>query len=252
MASVWGDIIADALREIGVYRPIDTLRAEDQVEGVKRCNRILDSWSARKAYAYATTFSEFTLTAGHSPNLIGPGLESPNFAATSRPVRIESCSLVLTDQTPNVDQPINIRDRAWWASQRVKGLQSNVPTDLYYEPDFPSGSLYFWPVPSFNYGVRLESWVEIGQFPVTSAGVPNPKAAFAAPPGYELALVLTLAEVSAVPYGRPMPAALPAMAARARAALQSNNLQSPRIESADWGTRGQSRGGFNYMDGLPA
>lgn len=258
MASTWGDIIADALREITVYNPIDTLQAEDLGQGVRRLNRILDMYAARRVWAYTTTFTEYTLTPNHQPTLIGPGLTSPDFAtvnAAPRPVRLESCNLVLTDVTPNVDVPMNIRDAAWWASQRVKGISTDIPTDVYYEPDFPSGSLYFWPVPSFAYGVRLETWIEVGQFPLTSEGVPNPKAAFSAPPAYELAIVLTLAEYSAVPYGKPLSADLRENARQARAAVEGNNNVSPRIASADYGTRGRPatrpRGDFNYYSGMP-
>lgn len=255
--STWGDIIADSLREIGVYNPIDTLSDEDAAQGARRLNRITDSWSARKAFAYSTQFVEYTLTAGHGPTLIGPSVTSPEFATPggiARPIRIESASLTLTDQTPYVDLPLNIRDRAWWANERVKTLQSNVPTDLYYEPLFPNGQLNFWPVPSYNYSALLEMWVAVSQIPLTSAGLPNFAAAFTTPPGYELAMVLTLAEHQATPYGKPIPQDLVTRAADARRACQMNNLASPQCSSADWGTRGRntgSRADFNWADGLP-
>src|SRR5579875_2780136 len=141
-----------------------------------------------KRFCYTTAFEEYTLTALHAPHLIGPALKSPDFATpnnAARPPRIESASLVLTDQAQPVDVPMNIRDRKWWSQKRVKTLASNVPTDLYYEADFPDGGLNFWPIPNFGYSVRLELWMPIGQFPTTSAGLPNLGAAFAAPQGYE-------------------------------------------------------------------
>ena len=62
-----------------------------------------------------------------------------------------------------VDAPISPRDNDWWAGNRVKSLQSNIPTDLYYEPDFPNGQLWFWPIPNASYGVRLEGNVVLQQ-----------------------------------------------------------------------------------------
>ena len=51
-------------------------------------------------------------------------------------MRIESAALLL-QQSSVVDLDINIRDRQWWAVQSVKQIQTNVPTDLFYDPTFP-------------------------------------------------------------------------------------------------------------------
>jgi hypothetical protein len=256
MASTWQQLIFDALLEIGVYSSNDALLAEDLAQGTRRLNRILDTWSARKVYAYSQTFQLYTLVPNTAPYLIGPNLTSPNFAtpnASVRPVRIDSIALVLTNVAPSVDVPLNPRDAAWWRNQRIKSLATNVPTDYYYEPDFPSGAIFFWPVPNFAYGARCELWTSVGQVPTDTTQT------FTAPPGYELATMLTLAEESCGPYTRPVPADLPEKARRARAALESNNAKSPRIASADFGTRGSSsgsaggrRGDFNYRSGGPS
>lgn len=246
--SLWSDILNDALVEINVYSLFDTVQTVDQNFAVRRLNRILDSWAARRVLAYSTTFATYTLTPAHSPNLIGPGLTSPDFGtpnSAARPTRIESAELILTDVTPNVDVPINIRDAAWWANNRVKQLSTNVPTDLYYEPDPVNGSLYFWPIPSFAYGVRLELWTTVGQVPTNLATT------FYAPQGYELALTLTLAENLAAGYEKPVPAQLAKQASDARNALFRALARSPRVPSADAGTSGKPRGDFNYESGLP-
>jgi hypothetical protein len=249
--STWKDIIFDALVEIDVYNPNDPLLAEDAQQGARRLNRIIDSWAARKIFAFSQTFNLYTLTPNHQPTLIGPGLTSPDFAtnpaSAPRPTSIESISLVLNDQTPVVDLPLNRRDKAWWANQQVKPLTTNVPTDYYYQPNFPNGAIYFWPVPNYAYQARVEERTELAQVPSDLTQ------SFVAPQGYELASMLTLAEHSATPYGRPMPPDLPGRAARARATVQGNNAASPRIASADWGTRGKrATADFNYFTGGPS
>lgn len=246
--SSWREVILDALVEIGAYNPNDPLDAADLQQGVRRLNRIVDSWAARKIFAYNVDFSLYTLTPNHSPYLIGPGLTSPDFAAPAgRPTRIESANLVLTGSSPAVDLPLNIRDNEWWANQSVKTLTSTIPTDLYYSPAFPNGQIILWPIATAANGLRLETWVELGQVPA------NVGATFAAAPGYELAAVLTLAEQSAAAYGKPLSPDLIRRAAAARAALQSNNAASPRIQSADWGADGRrSTADFNYKSGLPS
>lgn len=242
------DILTDALFENGAYG-IDSpvLSAEDSVLALRVLNRRLDAWAALKRYAYNVAFPEFTLTPNHQPHLIGPNLVAPDFAAAQRPVRIEGANLVLNNVTPNVDLQLNIRDAAWWNSQTVKAIATTTPTDLYYSPDWPNGSLWLWPVPTFAYGLRLEVWGLISQF-ATIATV------FSLPPAYKLAVVLTLAEDLCRPFGRVLTPELKEAARDARAAIQSNNIKSPRIASADYGASGSSRGrgsNFNYYTGLP-
>jgi hypothetical protein len=169
-------------------------------------------------------------------------------------VRIESASIILTDSTPNVDQPIEIRDAQWWNRQRVKTLPSNIPTDLFYEPDFPNGAANFWPVPNYAYSARLELWSSLGQIPLNADGLADLTQLFVAAPGYERAYVLTLGENLVIPMHRKMPPELPAMAAAARMDFMGNNIKSPRIASADHGTQGRPSargGGFNWGTGQP-
>jgi hypothetical protein len=239
------ELITDALVECGVYDIGEAISGEHVTFCLARLNRIIDQWAARKVYVWNVAFTAYTLTALHQPHLIGPGLVAPDFAAP-RPVRIENAALILTTSTPSVDLPLNLRDDDWWANKRVKSLTSSVPTDLYYSPDHPSGALWLWPIPNYAYGLRLETWVALAQ--ITDATL-----AFSAPYGYELALMLTLAEEVCGPMGRSVPTDLAAKAARARAAIQRNNDKSPRIDTAEAGTRGRStRGDFNYYTGGPS
>jgi hypothetical protein len=247
-ADTWQDIITDALSELGVYAPSDPVSAVDMDTAARICDRLIDGWAALKRYAYNVAFPVYTLTAGHTPHLIGPGLSSPDFAATVRPVRLEGAALIVN----GVDIPINVRDDDWWQERRVKAVTSSVPTDVYYSSDFPNGALYFWPVPSSSYQVRIETWVELGAIPLDADGNRDLTQAFVGPQGYRDALVLTLAEKCARVFGKSVSGDLRMDAATARAAVQSNNAKSPRIASADIGTGGGGRGGFNYMTGGPA
>ena len=238
------DLIYMALRAAGVVKRAASGPSQSEYsDGLKLLNRLIDQWAARRVFAYNVDFSAYTLTPNHQPHLVGPGLVSPDFDAT-RPVRIEAAALVLNTSTPNVDIPLNLRDDDWWASQRVKGLSTNVPTDLYYSPSHPNGSLYLWPVPSFAYGLRLEAWKVLTQCQDIATQI-------ILPPGYEDALVWTLAERLCPVFGHPVTPEVREEARRARVAVLANNVKSPRTESADYGTRGRSRGDFNYYTGGP-
>lgn len=234
------DVLYIAFREAHILKRPQAVNSTNELnDGMIFLNQQIDYWSARGCYAYTTHFDLYTLTPNHQPHLIGPGLSSPDFSATMRPVRLESASVVIPGQ---VDQPINLRDNAWWAGQRMKSMTSNMPTDLYYQPDFPNGALYLHPVPTAAYGIRLESDVVLHQF----ASLDDP---FIAPPAYLAAVTLTLAEELCDLWEVPTPANLPRRALKARDALQSNNNLPPRIASADWGTNSSPSADFNWLTG---
>jgi len=263
---VWlvSDLIYRALRAAQIVKRAQGIPSSSQMqEGFTYLNQIVDEKMARRVFAWTTNFNYYTLTPNHQPHLLGPGLVAPDFAIATRPQRIESAELVLTGfgapnpapvppSTPpgavntNVDLPLNIRDSAWWADQRVKGIATNVPTDLYPEYDWDSLSLWLWPIPSYAYGIRLEIWVGLTQFQ-------SIKSKFSAPPAYFNWLAFTLAKNLLDPYEMPMPAMLPELLREATKAVQSNNIKSPRVMSADWGTRGKTKDtpDFNYYTGGP-
>lgn len=239
MADTVLDLIQDALEEIGVYAPSETPTAADASKALRVLNRMMDAWGSRKLFAYNVNFSDFTLTPGRQPHTIGPSPGS-DINTLYRPARIENAALILNNVTPAVDIPLRIRDDDWWANQRVKDLTTNVPTDLYYSPDIPDGSLYLWPVPSFAYGLRLETWVSVAQFV-------NLTDTLSLPPGYHDAIMLSLAERLARPFGKALDAGLIADANRARVTIQKNNDKSPRISVTPYSAK--PKGSFNYYSG---
>jgi hypothetical protein len=237
------DVLYISFREARILkRPQGACSDSELQDGLIFLNQLIDYWAARECYAWTSLFAVYTLTAGHQPHLMGPGLSSPDFNVRQRPTSIRSCSIVIEN---NVDVPVTIRDSDWWASQSVKSIQSNIPTDLYYQPQYPYGELWFWPVPSTGYQIRLEDTVVLEQFQTMND-------LFLAPQAYQAAITLTLAEELVDIWGTEMPLNLARRAMKARDALQSNNFLPPRISSADWGTSGCSAGGdFNYLTGGP-
>ena len=236
------DLLYIAFREARVLKRPQGLNSDSELmDGMIFLNQQIDYWSARGCYSWTTAFQQFTLTPNHQPYLIGPNLTAPDFAAPQRPVKIVSANVILPGNA-TTDIPIMIRDNAWWAAKSTKNQASTFPTDLYYEPDVPNGQLWFWPIATVGYGVRLEGMVFLQQFVTLDD-------CFIAPPAYLAAVTLTLAEELVDLWGTEMPPNLARRAMKARDALQSNNNLPPRIDSADWGTYSRARADFNYMTG---
>jgi hypothetical protein len=248
------DIIVDAFIEIGACPPGEQPSPEEQQWGFRKFNYLVDIWQAMEFYVFSNAFTVFNLVAGLSPHTIGPsGVATFSTNGQPRPVKIMSASLLLntSSSTGLVDLPINIRDRAWWALQQVKAIETNVPTDLFYDPTSPDGSLYFWPVPNAQAPVRLETWQTVSQFVTIQDAIGGPGGPGTLPPAYRAALMLTLAETLLAGSNREAPPTLTSNALRARVAVFGNNAKSPRMSTQDSGMpkTGKKRPDFNWATG---
>lgn len=228
------DLITDAFIEIGAWAPGEQANANpDEAQwGFRKLNDLIDLWQAKQAYVYSYAFSVFSLTPNLNPHTIGPSPAATfSTGEQPRPVRIESAALLLPNSSV-VDLPINIWDRQWWAAQQVKGISTNVPTDLFYDPTSPDGSLYFWPVSNIARDVRLQLWQTVSQLDAITDPIGGPGTL---PPAYRTALKLTLAEMLCPGSHREANPQLVAAALHARAAVFGNNAKSPRITTQDAG-----------------
>jgi hypothetical protein len=236
------DLITDALTELNIYQAGEALRAEDGALGLSRLNRILDKWNADGRRLYNESFVTNTLTPNLQPHTIGP---TGTWSATTRPVDIVGANLVLNTTTPNVKVPITIRDDNWWLMNSVPALATSYPTDLYYSPDFPNGSLYFWPVPTTAYPVDLLLHNLFAQVVLSDT--------VSLPPGYLDAVTLTLAEDLRKPFAAPPDPDLKQRASDARALVFANNENAPRLRTQDAGMPSDRQSSnittFNYLNG---
>lgn len=239
------DLITAALQEIGALAPGEEPGPGDSGWVLRKLQRLIDRYNARRPMIYNVGFTQYTLKADHSPHTIGPGLDA-DFGCNQRPVDIPSIGLVLTNSNPPVQISLHPRDENWWAAQPVKQLTSTLPTDYYYSPDWPLGQIFFWPIPTQVNDVLVETRSVLTE-------IRNYNQTFSLPPGYWDAIVYPLAVSLCPSYDRVATADLLRLESAAIKAVQVNNIASPRGTTADAGMPGTSgrRGDFNYYTGLP-
>lgn len=231
-----GDMVTSALVEIKVARAGDVLAPDDMATGLYVFNRLLDLWNADHRKVYASGFTDYTFTPSLSPHTIGPG---GTFSVTVRPVELLFAAVNIGG-SPASFTPITVRDAAWYANQPVPALTNTLPIDVYYQPDFPLGKLYFWGIPTTAYGVRLWTRALLASVAQTDT--------FSLPQGYQSALELTLAEELSPAFGQRVEPSTERRAREARATIFGNNDDTPRLTTCDAGLAGGRGGsGFNWL-----
>ncbi len=214
---------------------------------LSRLNQIFDTFNAQAETSYVVHFDTFSFIADQQDYTIGPTASSPDFVVLyARPSEILGANTILDNVSPDVRNPINIRDYQWWQGVSVRSVTTTYPTDLYYEPAWPLGILHFWPKPTTTYGLEL---ITNNTFAVV--GIND---TVNLPGGYQNAIMLTLAENIAPSFvGSNLSPLTMTKAREARNQVFSNNVLTPRLCTQDAGMprNNRNRSNFNYRSGLP-
>jgi len=237
------NLCEDAAFEIGVKGEGNSLTTADANYLLGVFNRLINKWNAQREAVWASRFDTFTLVPALSPHTIGPAASTPTWTLAQRPVGLDNASLILSGGSLPIYCDITVRDAQWWSAQTTPTLSTSIPTDVYYQPDWPLGKLYFWPVPTTAYDVDLQTRVLVDEVELTTV--------ISFPPGYRDAFTLTVAERSCRAFGRPVTPDLRADAAQARAVIFANNDVTPRLATQDAGLPSGQGTYLNWRSGLP-
>lgn len=174
----------------------------------------------------------------------------PNYATRGqRPAMVVNCNIILNNVSPFVKIPVRVHNGKsgadWWAANPVPQITTTLPTDLYYDPQWPFGNLYFWPMQTTAYDFEAEVWSNL----IEDAAITD---TFWLPQGYEDAVTYSLAESLCPAFGKQLSPVLANAAIKARAIIQNLNSQAPTIKTRDEGipSRTHDRPYFNWRVGM--
>ncbi len=216
-----GDIVDLSLRDAGIIGVGQTALAEDTNRAFTRLNWMVDQWARQRWFIYHLITLSLAST-GAMTYSIGP---SADFPMDVRPDRIEAAFLRQTN-TGNlaVDYPLQlIQARETYNNIALKSLQS-FPTYLFYDSDWPTGTLYPWPIPQASiYSLFVSVKAVLSEFPDLATPI-------SLPPEYFKALHTNLAVVLRDAYDLPPKPVAIAQAKVALNTLRKANTQIPRLQ----------------------
>lgn len=225
------DILTDALVELGVLDPSESIDAGSAARALRELNRTIQALNIDGPMVYTVNRQLFSLVPGQQVYSIGVG---GNFNTTTpvRPGQIDMVSVLFG--TPAVEIPIDILNDEEWRDMSVKQVDSTFPLMVWSNGNYPMNELTFWPVPKMVNSVVLYIWGQTTEFANINADVVFPQ-------GYEDFLVNTLALRLGPSYGIQPNAVTAAKAQQAKSLIKSLNWE-PTYRSADPAIMGNGTG----------
>jgi hypothetical protein len=219
-------LIKAALRAIGVIATGETPTADELSEGLESLKFMLRHWSDKKIMICVITQDTVTLD-GSTYYTIG----SEGDCDTVRPAEIIGASL---GDASGVSSPIILIGEARYRSLTLKSLGGRAEF-LWYNPDFPLGKLYFWPLGSGT--AYLDSLK-----PLTEPALITSTIQF--PPGYDEAIKWNLAVRMAPEYEKTPSNIVISLAKSCLDDIQAQNFNA-QINSVDLNAELKGEDGYS-------
>jgi len=184
-----GDLVNEALKESGRIGVGQTPLAEDFNGGWMRLQWMLQQWERKRWLVYHLE-TKLVVSTGATSYTVGPGGSVDTGVGSVRPDKIESAFVRQLAQSPgnNIDWPLTLLQSMEDYNRIVlKGLVS-FPGNAFYDPAWPLGNLYAWPVPTasiYSIGITIKA-----QLPVSFL---NQAVVFTLPYEYYAAVLYNLA-----------------------------------------------------------
>jgi len=143
-----GDICTEALFTSGAFGVGQAPLAEDSNYAWAQVQWMLQEWARKRWLVYHNVIKTVTCT-GALSYTIGPGGDIDTGVGSNRPDKLEAGFLrQLVQSVPNqIDTPIgdmfSMEDYSRLAQKQLKGF----PDRFFYDPAWPLGLIYPWPVP---------------------------------------------------------------------------------------------------------
>lgn len=243
-ATTMGDLVNEALKMSGKLALGQAASAEDLTQGWVYIQWMLQQWARKRWHVYRLVQLSLQAT-GALTYSVGPGgdFSTGTLSNSVRPAKIASAFIRQTSPslvTPT-DWPVGILEsKQDYDRIRIKSL-STISSVLWYDPSWPLGTLYFWPIPSNEYALYISVLLQLPPRFLTQAEVIN------LPLEYYMAIVSNLAMIMRGRWGiSTFPGdTVPGMAKSSIAVLYETNVAIPRLEMP--GDLGSAGGAYNIF-----
>lgn len=172
--------ITDALIELGILAVDASPSSAVQTYGLRKLNNLIANLAENNLFVPNETSEELALGASAASYTIGSGAT----LNTDWPMELMSAQYKTSGA---IYYPLRIYHDVNEYAKRPYKNQSSIPTAIYYNKAYPSGTIFFDYKPAATGTLALRSWKPLTAFATTAA-------TWDGRPGYERALTLLLAK----------------------------------------------------------
>jgi len=211
------DLVTDVLQDLGAVVRNETPASDDAALVLQRVNDLLDAWNVDLSTVYRVAQISHTFTVSQGSYTIGTA--GGEDISQTRPIRILRGSFVR--DANGSDLPLVVlAARAEYDAIATKSSASTYPRWLYYDPAFPSGTIYYWEVPDTALTAYLNVPAALSALALSDTLV--------FPPGYRRALRMNAALDCMDAFGASLSPRYERQAQVALAKIKGNNLRRQR------------------------
>mgnify|MGYP000364350403 CR=1 FL=1 len=214
------DILAGALRLIGVVAEGESLSAEQARDGLSVLNEWIDTLELDGLTWLTQSRDVYNLVANQSTYTIGPAAQTPDFSTGTRPRPSQLLGVALLLNTTSPPQEIQLKAMTDEAYQNVgiKTYTNPQPLSYYFNPTMPTAELFLWPTPTTaTNDLVIYTGLLTSQFAAVTTSV-------TLPPGYARMFRTNMAVQLAAEYGRDVPPRVVQMAQESLTAVRQANF----------------------------
>lgn len=184
------DLITSSLRRLGVHPAGEAVEADEADDALSALNLLLETWGAQRRFVYRRQALSYVTQAGVGSVTIGPGGNIP----ATRPLSIRECYY----RIGTIDYPVEVLYADQYALIGLKSLQTAWPVGIYYDPGFPLGVVFMYPIPAASGELHLQVDQQFTPFTAVTD-------VLSLPPGYTNALIYALGAEICSEYGKTLP-----------------------------------------------
>ena len=214
-----GALIERSLRMIGVLASGATPTGPESNDALVTLNGMLEALQLEGRTLYTITRVTKAIVASQASYTIGTG----GNINRARPTSIPRASILQTTPSPDIETPILVLSQQQWEDISIKGLESTIPTAIYYNPTNPLGTVHVYPVGT-DTTISLVLYIEE---PLTALALLTTSLAF--PPGYQRWLEYDLGVALCPEYDRPVPPLVLETWKELKANVKRKNLRIPEL-----------------------
>jgi hypothetical protein len=146
------DVITAALGDLAVLEEGEVPNAAQSEQALAALNAWLDEQKLAPGSMFTVTRTLLTLAASDGSYDVGLTAGAGNLII-DRPANmaaIDRVNLVDTTPDPDLETPLHRQTEAEYQQTSQKALTSSYPSDWYYNPTYPLGTLILWPAPTLS------------------------------------------------------------------------------------------------------